>query len=104
MADAAWRSDPAGVVLAVRVQPRARRNAIGGCATAPQGLALKISVTAPPADGKANEAVVAMLAAALEVAKRDVRLLAGATARTKSLRIGGEPARIAAKLQELLQT
>jgi len=67
-----------GTTVAVRVTPRAARNAV----TVENG-AVHVRVTVPPADGKANAAVQAMLADALGVAKSRLRLVRGASARDK---------------------
>jgi uncharacterized protein (TIGR00251 family) len=72
-----------GCVLAVRVQPGARKAGVKG----EQAGALKLAVTAPPEDGRANEAVVELLAELLGVKRRQVELVAGATSRNKKLRI-----------------
>jgi len=48
-----------------------------------------VRVNAPPVDGAANDAVIAALAEALDVPKRDIRIAAGATSRNKSLEIAG---------------
>jgi len=66
--------------LSVRVTPRANRNAIEGFDD--DGV-LKVRVTAPPADGAANEAVARLLATALRLPGRDVVLASGATSRNK---------------------
>lgn len=66
--------------LAVRVTPRASRDAIKGFLA---GGTLHVTVTAPPADGAANTAVTKLLARALGVPPRDVVLLRGATSREK---------------------
>jgi uncharacterized protein len=102
--DAPFQADADGVTLTVKVQPGARRDAIGGCANLSDGIALKISVTAAPEDGRANTAVIATLAAALDLAKRDVVLVAGATARVKRLRITGDAKRIAGRLDALARS
>ncbi|HMG45440.1 MAG TPA: DUF167 domain-containing protein [Acidimicrobiales bacterium] len=70
------------VMLTVHVQPGARRSEIVG----PHGDALKVRVTAPPVDGKANAAVVELLA---EILDAPVELVAGASSRRKRLRITG---------------
>ncbi|MBM4467450.1 MAG: YggU family protein [Chloroflexi bacterium] len=64
-----------GVTFAVRVVPRASRNEIVGV----QGDALKVRLTAPPVEGKANEALVAFLAQRLGVRKSQVEIVAGGT-------------------------
>jgi hypothetical protein len=71
--------------LEVRVQPRAKRNAL----EAAEGHPLKAYVTAPPESGKANEALVALLAKALGVAQGRVRIVRGHHSRKKLVRIDG---------------
>lgn len=73
------------VLLTVIVQPRASRNALGGV----HDGSLKIAITTPPVDGKANSAVTAFLAKTFKVAKRDVRLRSGHTSRRKIMEISG---------------
>ena len=76
----------AGIVrFTVRVQPRASRSAIEGV----HGDALRVRLSAPPVDGAANEALVELLAKALGVAKRDVRVVAGAASRSKVIEVEG---------------
>jgi hypothetical protein len=77
-----------GCTLAVRVHPGAKRDAIVGM----HADALKVSITAPAADGRANDALIAFLAERLDVPRARVSLLAGATSRTKTLRIQGKSA------------
>jgi uncharacterized protein (TIGR00251 family) len=79
------RSTPAGVRFDVRVQPRASRTAIVG----PRDGRLVVHVTAPPVDAAANEAVVDLLARALAVPKRMVRIVAGQRSRNKTVEIVG---------------
>ena len=69
----------------VHVQPRAGRTEIVGR----HGNALKIRVTAPPVDGRATEATARVLADAVGVPERDVRLEAGASSRLKRFRVIG---------------
>ncbi len=71
--------------LQVRVQPRAKRNSI----EVVEGSKLKVYVTTPPEGGKANDAVVALLAKSLGVAKSEVRILRGHKSRDKLLDIEG---------------
>ena len=76
--DADFAKDVAdGCTLSVRVHPGARKNGVTGV----HAGALKISLTAPPVDGKANEAVIAFLADALHLPRARVALVAGATSR-----------------------
>ena len=74
-----------GVRFEVQVAPRASRDAVIG----EHDGALKIALTAPPVDGEANAALVAFLAKRLGVAKREVRLVQGATGRRKTLEVEG---------------
>jgi uncharacterized protein (TIGR00251 family) len=74
-----------GVRFAVRVVPRASRSAVEGV----HGDALKVRLAAPPVDGAANEALVALLADALGVRPRAVRIVHGTTARTKVIEVDG---------------
>lgn len=76
------------VLLSVHVQPGARRSEVVGR----HGDALKVRVAALPEDGKANRAVVALVAEALGVAAGDVTLVSGASSRRKRLRIAGTAA------------
>lgn len=69
----------------VQVQPRASKNEIVG----KHGDALKIRVTAPPVDSAANEALIALLAEKLGVARQNVRIVAGATSRAKLVEVAG---------------
>lgn len=71
--------------LAIRVQPRAKRAEVAG----ERGGAVVIRVTAPPVDGRANEAVCRLIAQALGVPRRAVRIVRGEAARDKLVRIDG---------------
>jgi uncharacterized protein (TIGR00251 family) len=71
--------------VSVHVQPRASRSEVVGT----HGAALKVRLLAPPVNGAANDALVALLAERLGVAKRAVRIVAGATSRTKTVEIDG---------------
>ncbi len=88
-----------GVELRVKVQPRSRRPGLGG--PAPDGV-LRVAVTEAPEDGRANEAVRRALAEALSVPASGIALAHGATARLKTFRIAGDPARLTDTLQRLL--
>ena len=74
-----------GLTFAVRVQPRARRNAIAG----EIGEALKISLTAPPLDGRANQACIDFLAELLNVPRSSITIISGQTSRNKVVRVRG---------------
>jgi len=71
--------------LHLRVQPGARRTAWAGWF----GELPKLAVAAPPVDGAANEAVVAAVAELVGVPRRSVRIVGGASARTKRLEVDG---------------
>lgn len=75
-----------GVVrFAVRVSPRASREAIAGV----HDGALKVALTAPPVEGAANAALIALLAKALGVPKRSVRIVSGESSRQKRVEVEG---------------
>jgi uncharacterized protein (TIGR00251 family) len=80
---------PGAVRFAVRVQPRASRDAVDG---EWQG-ALKVRLTAPPVEGEANEALSEFLAGLLKIPKSAVRILSGERSRTKRLELRGVSAR-----------
>jgi uncharacterized protein (TIGR00251 family) len=74
-----------GCVLPVRAQPGARRAGVQG----EQAGALKIAVTAPPEDGRANQALVEALRQALRIKRSQVELISGQTSRDKRFLIRG---------------
>jgi uncharacterized protein (TIGR00251 family) len=79
------RESAEGISFAVRVVPRASRNEITGV----QGGALKVRLTAPPVEGKANRALIAFLAGVLGVKKGQVGIVAGQRALTKRIVVEG---------------
>lgn len=79
------RENGPDVSFEVRVHPRAKKNAITG----EVGDALKVVLTAPPVDGKANEACIEFFAKLLEVPRSSVTIAAGLTSRNKMIRIAG---------------
>jgi len=79
------RDTATGATFAVRVQPRARKNAITG----ELGGALKLALTAPPIDGKANQSCTEFLAKLLKVPRSSVTIAAGQTSRNKVIRVDG---------------
>ncbi len=98
----AWTPVAGGLLLSVRVTPKGGRDRIDGLVTDANGrdlLAVRVSV--PPADGAANTAVLALVADAAGVPKRDVTLASGPTSRVKRLRIEGDAATLAACLERL---
>jgi uncharacterized protein len=71
--------------LAIRVQPRAKRDEVAG----ERAGAVVIRVVAPPVDGKANEAAIRLIAARVGVPRSAVRIVRGESARDKLVRIDG---------------
>lgn len=92
----AWISPVSGAaVVAVHVQPGARRSAVVGV----HGGRLKLALQAPPVEGRANEALVAYLAATLRIPRRQVRLVAGEHSRDKRVEVRGvDPTEVAQAL------
>ena len=90
------------MLLRVRVTPRARRNAVEGLIDLPDGLALRVAITAPPEDSKANTAVLKLIAKALGLPKTSLSVEAGKTSRSKSIFIPGDVATLAPMLEALI--
>jgi uncharacterized protein len=74
-----------GATFQVKVHPRARKNAITG----EVGDALKVALTAPPVEGRANEACIAFLAEVLNVPRSSVTIAAGKNSRNKVILVSG---------------
>ena len=79
------RTQPDGVLLFVKVQPRASANQIGEAL----GNKLRIRVTAPPVEAAADQALVRFLAEALDCSRSKVQLIAGHTSRHKTVKLHG---------------
>jgi uncharacterized protein (TIGR00251 family) len=88
------------VRVAVRLTPRARAERIDGVAAG----ALKVSVTAPPAENRANEALLRLLAKEWRLARRAVSIVRGAKSRDKLVNIAGDPCELMRQLQIALAT
>lgn len=89
------RESAEGVLLSLKVQPRASRNGVAGT----HGDELKIAVTAPPVDSAANEAVLRFLADLLDCSRGSVQLIRGQTSRHKIVLVKGlTPAQILRKM------
>ena len=87
------------LLLRLHVQPRAAHDQVAGL----QGEALKLRLTSPPVDGKANKAVLATLARLLDLPKSSLSLRSGLQSRTKTVRIeNADEAQLRARLQALL--
>jgi uncharacterized protein len=74
-----------GITFAVKLHPRAKKNAITG----EIGDALKIAVIAPPIEGRANEACIEFLAKVLKLPRSSITIVSGSTSRTKVIRVAG---------------
>ena len=92
------RRSASGVTVDLRVQPRARRAALEAAAGS-----LKAQVTAPPEDGKANQAVIALLAEAWHLPKSSFDVIKGQTARAKTIRVTGAPEAIARRITHWIE-
>ena len=79
------KAQPDGVLLAIKLQPRASKNEIGDAL----GDELRIKVTAPPVDAAANEALLRLLAETLDCPRSKVELIRGHTSRHKVVKIYG---------------
>jgi len=101
MSDAPWRATPDGVVVACRLTPKGGRDAIDGAATLADGMrVLLVRVRAVPEDGKANDALVRLLADKAGAPPSRARLVAGAKSRLKQVAVTGDPAALIAKLEK----
>jgi hypothetical protein len=95
------RDTASGATFSIRVQPRAKKNAIIGI----MGDALKISLTAPPVEGRANEAVIEFFAKLLNVSRSSVTIAAGESSRNKVIRVSAMSAdSLRARLQTAMQS
>ena len=89
------------IVFAVKVHPRAKRERI----SAVVGHALKVELTAPPVDGRANEACIRFLAEFLKVPRCSITIAAGASSRNKVVRvIGLSASSVVLRVKEALKT
>ena len=74
-----------GIAFAVKVHPRARKNALTGTV----GGALKLALIAPPVEGRANRAVIEFFADLFEIPRSSVTIASGETSRNKVVRVAG---------------
>jgi uncharacterized protein (TIGR00251 family) len=87
-----WRQLPDGLEIAVRVTPKGGRDAVEGVVLDSAGTPwLAVRVSTPPDQGKANQAVIKILAGQFNVRSSQLALVNGASARLKRLRISGTP-------------
>jgi uncharacterized protein YggU (UPF0235/DUF167 family) len=103
VADEPWTATADGVVVEVRLTPRGGRDAIEGVERRADGRAvLKARVRVAPLEGEANRALCRLIAAALDIATRQVTVAAGATSRVKRIRVTGDPAALVRTLRHLV--
>ena len=97
-----WRAGGTGLLVRVRLTPKASRDAIEGLEATAEGPALKARVRAVPQDGEANAAVIKLVADWLGVPKSAVDLAAGGKSRVKTLAVAGNATELAATAAQLL--
>jgi len=92
-----------GVRLALRLTPRASRTGVDGITQDAEGRPLlKLRLAAPPVNGAANAALIALLAKTLSLRKADIAIRSGETSRTKVLHLTGDPAALMQRLDAWL--
>ena len=96
-----WRPEAGGVSIRVKVQPRAKRAGLLGLAPGADGPRLKLAVVEAPEDGRANRAVCAALARALDLPPSAAEVAQGGAAREKLIYIAGDPGPLGLKLEAL---
>ena len=100
--DPPWRVASGAVLLSLRLTPKSSKDALEAIETLSDGrCVLKARVRAAPEDGKANLALLRLLADQLDCPIRALSLTSGATSRAKVIRIEGEPERVIARLMAL---
>jgi len=102
MAGKPWSQTAEGILLVVRLTPKAGRDAIDGIELmADARPVLKLRVRAAASDGEANMALIRLIATAMHIPPRDVILAAGATGRIKRLVISGDGPTLIAALEKI---
>lgn len=79
------KSSKEGLILKIKVEPRSSRAGIAG----PYGDALKVKLTSPPVEGKANEELIEILAKEFRIRKKDIEIISGRTSKNKVVRLSG---------------
>jgi uncharacterized protein len=92
-----------GLRVAVRLTPRAKADCVlAVAATAGGRRVVRASVTAPPEDGRANEALLRLLARVWRLPRRDLAIVAGAASRHKTVSVAGDPQELSDRLGALV--
>lgn len=100
--DRPWTSFDGHLRLSVRLTPNGGRDALEKIEAGSEGdMVLKARVSAVPENGKANKALIALIAKSLRVPKTSISLISGDTARKKILRIDADPEDLILKLEKL---
>jgi len=86
-----------GIIFKVRVQPKSSKNEVCGL----YQDALKVKLTAPPVEGKANKALLNFIADCLEIKKSQVEIVAGHTGRLKTIKVTGNKENLIKKIQDI---
>jgi uncharacterized protein (TIGR00251 family) len=104
LSDGPFSAAADGVRVLVRLTPRAREDRLLGLVPGAGGekTAVKAAVTAPAQEGRANEALLRLLAREWRLPRRDLAILAGATSRSKLVAITGDPQPLMARLGALI--
>lgn len=84
--------------MTIRLSPRANVDGLLAIVATPAGRVLKASVTAPPDAGRANEALLRLLARTWHLPHRNLAIIAGCTSRDKVVRVGGDPRQLIDKI------
>lgn len=99
-----WSRHDDGLRLLIQVQPGGGQTAIEGVRSMADGRSvLRVRVSAAPEGGKANQALIKLLAKQLGLAKGDITILSGRTARLKSLQLAGRPEALIARLRPFVE-
>jgi uncharacterized protein len=100
--DRPWMVSADGLVVTVRLTPKADRDSIDGIAHLSDGRSvLKARVSAAPSDGEANDALARLLAQTLRLAPSNITLIGGAASRVKRMLIRGDIRAVVAALEEI---
>lgn len=101
-ADRPWVVSADGLIVTVRLTPKAGRDSIDGIVHLSDGrTVLKARVSAAPTDGEANDALTRLLAQTLRIAPRSVTLIGGTASRIKRMLIKGDIAAVVAALEQI---